>query len=139
MPWGEARAAAIDQFRAKRAGDALRFVDAGAPDQLEFTTRKSAPAPAQVEVFGAPDRVFDESDGRQTVLFRTSDRGRALRVRIPMEQVSSHAALDLANISGELRQNFVWVTGAMRWTGRGYEIVSEGPERWRIADPQGQN
>ncbi len=139
MPWWEARAQAIDQFRSKHAEDALRFVDAGAPDQLESTTRASAPEPAQVEVFGIPDRIFDEDDGRQTVLFRTSDRGRALRVRIPKEEVSAHAALDLANISEELRQNFVWVTGAMRWTGRGYEIVSMSPERWRVADPQGQN
>ena len=139
MPWWEARAQAIDEFRIKHAEDALRFVDAGMPGQLEFTTRESATEPAQVEVFGAPERVFDEADGRQTVLFRTSDRGRALRVRIPKEQVSAHAVLDLANISEELRQNFVWVTGAMRWTGRGYEIVSEGPERWRVADPQGQN
>ena len=139
MPWWEARAQAIDQFRSKHAEDALRFVDAGAPDQLESTTRASAPEPAQVEVFGIPDRIFDEDDGRQTVLFRTSDRGRALRVRIPKEEVSAHAALNLANISEELRQNFVLVTGAMRWTGRGYEIASEGPERWRVAGPQEQN
>jgi len=139
MPWWEARARAIDEFRAKRAGNALRFVDAGEPDQLEATTRESAPEPAQVEVFGAPDRVFDEDDGSQTVLFRTSDRRRALRVRISKEQVSAHASLELENISEELKQNFVWVIGAMRWTGRGYEIASEGPERWRGADPQEQN
>ena len=139
MPWWEARAQAIDELRTKRTKDPMRIVDAGEPDQLEATTRASAPSPANVEVFGAPDRVFDEKDGSQTVLFRTSDRGRALRVRIPKEAVSNHAALDLADISKELRQNYVWVTGAMRWTGRGYEIISGGPKTWRVADPQGQN
>ena len=139
MPWWEARAQAIDQLRSKRAEDPMRFVDAGEPDQLEATTRASAPAPADVEVFGAPDRIFDEKDGSQTVLFRTSDRGRALRVRIPKAAVSAHAALELGEISGELRQNYVWVSGAMRWTGRGYDITSAGPEVWRVADPQGQN
>jgi hypothetical protein len=139
MPWWEARAQAIEELRAKQAEDPMRIVDAGDPDQLEATTRASAPSPANVEVFGAPDRVFDEKDGSQTVLFRTSDRGRALRVRIPKEAVSLHAALSLDDISSELRQNYVWVTGAMRWTGRGYEITSGGPKTWRVADPQGQN
>ncbi len=139
MPWWEARARAIDQLRSKHAEDPMRFVDAGEPDQLEATTRASDPDPALVEVFGAPDRIFDEKDGSQTVLFRTSDRGRALRVRIPKEAVSAHAALKLGDISRELRQNYVWVTGAMRWTGRGYEITSGGPATWRVADPQGQN
>ena len=122
-----------------RETDPMRYVDAGAPDQLEATTRSKSPSPAEVEVFGAPDRIFNEKDGSQTVLFRTSDRGRALRVRIPKEAVSSHAELDLANISEELRQNYVWVTGEMSWTGRGYEIISQNPQIWRIADPQGQN
>ena len=139
MPWWEARARAIGEFRTKREADATQFVDAGAPDQLETVTRSSSPRPAEVEVFGAPDRVFDEKDGSQTVLFRTSDRGRALRVRIPKEAVSSHVELDLTNISEEFRQNYVWVTGELRWTGRGYEITSAGPGSWRIADPQGQN
>jgi len=136
MPWWEARAQAIDSFRARHAADPLCYVDAGAPHQLELATRHSAPEAAQVELFGAPDRLFNEDDGRQTVLFRTSDRRRALRVLIPKEQVSAHAALDLASLSKELRQNFVWVTGSLRWTGRGYELVSMSPDQWRIAAPQ---
>ena len=55
-----------------------------------------------------------------------------------VEAVTDHAALGLGGISAELRQNYVWVTGAMRWTGRGYEITSGGPLTWRVADPQGR-
>jgi len=139
MPWWEARARAIDELRSKRAKDPMRYVDAGDPDQLEAVTRAKSPEPAMVEVFGAPDRVFDEKDGSQTVLFRTSDRGRALRVRIPKEAIGEHAELELGEISEELRQNYVWVKGPLRWTGRGYEFTSGGPETWRVADPQGQN
>lgn len=139
MPWWEARAAAIESFRQKHASEPLRFVDAGEPQQLERACKERAPEPAEVVIFGAPDRVFDEDDGTQTVLFRTSDRSRALRVRIPESAKTAHAALDISTISGELRQNFVWVTGALRWSGRGYDLTSERPEQWRIADPQGQN
>ena len=138
MPWWEARAEAIEHSRKKHAEEPLKFVDAGEPDQLEATTRASAPEPAAVEVFGSVDRIFDEDDGSQTVLFRTSDRGRALRVKIPKEAIAAHATLSLDQLGEELKQNYIWVTGEMSWTGRGYQIISSGPESWRIAPDSSQ-
>ena len=138
MPWWEARAEAIEHSRKKHAEEPLKFVDAGEPDQLEATTRASAPEPAAVEVFGSVDRIFDEDDGSQTVLFRTSDRGRALRVKIPKEAIVAHATLSLDQLGEELKQNYIWVTGEMSWTGRGYQIISSGPESWRIAPDSSQ-
>ena len=132
MPWWEARAQAINRFRAKHAAAPHRFVDASAPEQLEAVTRASDPEPARVEVFGALDRIFNEEDGSRTVLFRTSDRRKALRVRIPKEQVDAHASLGLDELNGEFRQNYVWVTGALSWTGRGYDITSNDPASWRV-------
>lgn len=139
MPWWESRARAIDEYRAKHAADPLLYVDAGDPEQLEAVTRAAKKEPKTVEVFGAPDRVFDEKDGSKTVLFRTSDRKRALRVRIPKDAIAAHAELELEDISEELRQNYVWVKGPLRWTGRGYEFTSGGVDAWRVAAPQGQN
>ncbi|MDE0890941.1 MAG: thermonuclease family protein [Planctomycetota bacterium] len=133
MPWWEARAEAIQHSRKSHAKAPLKFVDAGEADQLEAATRAFTPEPARVEVFGTVDRIFDEDDGSQTVLFRASDRGRALRVKISEEAIAAHSKLDLATLNEEFRQNYVWVTGAMSWTGRGYEIISSGPESWRIA------
>ena len=138
MPWWEARAEAIEHSRKKHAEEPLKFVDAGEPDQLEATTRASAPEPSAVEVFGSVDRIFDEDDGSQTVLFRTSDRGRALRVKIPKEAIAAHATLSLDQLGEELKQNYIWVTGEMSWTGRGYQITSSGPESWRIAPDSSQ-
>jgi endonuclease YncB( thermonuclease family) len=138
MPWWEARAEAIEHSRKRHAEEPLKFVDAGEPDQLEATTRASSPEPSAVEVFGSVDRIFDEDDGSQTVLFRTSDRGRALRVKIPKEAITAHATLSLDQLGEELKQNYIWVTGEMSWTGRGYQITSSGPESWRIAPDSSQ-
>ena len=124
---------------AKAYSPSGRYVDAGDPEQLEAVTRAAKKKPQTVEVFGAPDRVFDEKDGSKTVLFRTSDRKRALRVRIPKDAIAAHAELELEDISEELRQNYVWVKGPLRWTGRGYEFTSGGVDAWRVAAPQGQN
>ena len=138
MSWWEARAEAIDHARKKHRDEPLKYVDAGEPDQLEATTRASAPAASKVEVFGTVNRIFDEKDGSKTVLFRTSDKGRALRVKIPEEAISSHATLALDQLGEEFKQNYIWVTGEMSWTGRGYEITSSGPESWRVASDSSQ-
>ncbi|MAF65946.1 MAG: hypothetical protein CMJ84_09865 [Planctomycetes bacterium] len=130
LPWWQARADAIEDFRRRRG---QRVVAADDADALERSAALEEPL---VTIFGTPDRLFDESDGSLTVLFRASDRKRALRVRIPMDARESHASLDLEGLGEEFRQNYVYVTGLLRRTERGFEFPSSGPEAWRLAGPE---
>lgn len=127
LPWWEARAQALEGFRERSLAAPLEFVAADAPEAL---ARAAAHEGAQVSVFGEIDRLFDEADGSLTVLLRGSDRQRLVRVRIAAEARRAHEALDLAGRRAEYRQNFVYVRGRLRDTGRGFELRSTSPEQW---------
>ena len=132
LPWWRARADAIDAFRAKRATEPEAVFDAEAPEQLEA----AAKAEGEVDVFGQVYKIFDEDDGSRTVLMRSGDRERSLRVRIAKEHLASHAGADLEGSLAEFRQNYLYVRGAVTRGARGFELVSSGPEQWRRAGPE---
>lgn len=128
LPWWNARALAVEEFRRASAEDAERKLaaeDLGALDAA--IERASFP----VEVFGEPARFFDESDGSLTVLFRSSDRSRALRVRIPADRRAAHEELALPRLLEDYQQNYVWVSGTLTRGSRGPELVSTDPAQWR--------
>jgi endonuclease YncB( thermonuclease family) len=133
VPWWNARAAAIDSFRARCAEAPLAVLAAERPDDLE-----KAAGGGEVEVFGEIFRIFDEDDGSRTVLFRANDRERALRVRIAKADVAAHARLDLDGTLAEFRQNFLYVKGKLVASERGFEMTSTGPDAWRVAGPEPQ-
>jgi len=132
LPWWNARAVAVEAFRERASKEPERVADAEEPDTLARAARSGH----EVEVFGEIDRLFDESDGSRTVLFRTSDAGRALRVRIPLASRGAHEALDWGSILRDFRQNYVWVRGRVGHGDRGFEMLSEGADRWRRAGPE---
>jgi len=134
IAWWNARAIAVEGFRKRAAADPAAVADAEEPESLERASR----AGTEVDVFGEVDRVFDESDGGRTVLFRTSRRDRALRVSIPPGRREAHAVLQLDALEREFRQNYVWVRGVVRGNARGssFAMRSEGPDAWRRAGPE---
>ncbi|MDP6538712.1 MAG: thermonuclease family protein [Planctomycetota bacterium] len=130
LPWWQARADAIDDYR-KRRGE--RVV---AADDADGLARAVALEDPTITVFGTPDRYFEEADGSLTVLFRASDRKRALRVRIAADLREAHASLDLDGLDDEFRQNYVYVNGRLVQGERGFELPSTGPQAWRRAGPE---
>lgn len=127
LPWWDLRAEAVRTLTEVRAKEAGSTFEAESGVSLAAAVKKAA----SVRVFGEIDRVFDESDGTQTVLFRASVRDEALRVRIPKEAVTAHAALKLAKRSEEFQQNYVWFRGTIEREGKGYRATSTSPEAWR--------
>lgn len=132
LAWWDARAAAVDAFRARRAKEPERTYDALDPASLA----RAAAAEGEVEVFAEVGEIFEETSGDRTVLMRSGQREAALRVRIPQAVRAKHDALDLDGLAREMRQNYVWVKGRVTRGARGFEIVGDDPARWRRAGPE---
>lgn len=132
LAWWNARALAVDAYRERASREPDAVADAGDPASLA----RAARGDRAVDVFGEIDRLFDESDGSRTVLFRTSLPDQALRVRIPAATRAAHEAFPWAAATREFRQNYAWVQGRVARGERGFEMRSEGPERWRRAGPE---
>jgi endonuclease YncB( thermonuclease family) len=129
LPWWSARAEAIDDFRRRSGAAPGRVLSAEDGDALEAALASEA----EVEVFGTPDRFFDEDDGSLTVLMRTSDRQRALRVSIPAASRGAFEAFDLEGLASEYRQNYAYVRGRVTRGPRGFRITTPDPAAWRRA------
>ena len=137
MPWWNARAEAIEVFRRRNAAAPHAVVSAEDPEALaRAIAARAEDATREITVFGEIDRLFDEDDGSKTVLFRGPDRARRVRARIPAEARAAHAALDLDGRRGEFRQNFLFVRGALRDSGRGFELSSLNADQWEVAGPE---
>lgn len=130
LPWWNERALAVEDFRRLAGRSPEHYLSAEDLDALERAVVAGA---FPVEIFGEPARFFDEEDGSRTVLFRSSDRSRALRVRILAEHLEAHRALELDTLLLEYQQNYVWVSGTLTRGARGYELVSKAPDQWRRA------
>ena len=135
-PWWEARARAIEEFRARRAKDPAHLVDAEDPAGLQRALELCRAQPdEEVEVFGSIERFFEEENGDRTVLFRSSHPGDALRVHLPADARVRFAALDLDGTTAEFRQNFLYVHGVVTRGPRGFSLTSTDPAAWRYAAP----
>lgn len=132
-PWWDARAAAVDAFRAKQADAPLKFAAADEPDLLQAALDAGGKG---VTVLALVDRFFDEDDGSRTVLLRAGDRRRAVRVRIEPGDKAAMAEVDLEGTKGDFRQNYVLVTGDLVKGRRGFDLVGVGPKDWRPAGPE---
>lgn len=132
LPWWNARAAAVDAYR-ERAAEAP---DAVADAEDAASLARAARAGHEVDVFGEVDRLFDESDGSRTVLFRASDKDKALRVRIPASTRAAHEAFGWKSVTRDFRQNYVWVRGRVEIAQRGFEMRSLAVDRWRLGGPE---
>lgn len=139
LPWWQARAEAIDLFRERRAATPLTLLDAEDADALAAAMAAASAdtdARHEIEVFCQIDRLFEEKNGDRTILFRATDRSRALRARIPASLREAHAALDLEGCRAEFRQNYLYLRGTLTPGPRGLEIISRSPDQWRAAGPE---
>jgi endonuclease YncB( thermonuclease family) len=132
LPWWDARAVALDDYRAKHAADAAHHVEAEDPVAMAAATALGE----EVHVFGSPYRLFDETDGTWTILFRATDRDRALRVRIKEKDRAAFVKHAIELTVEEFHQNYVWVRGEVVDTGRGFELRCSDPDTWSLAGPE---
>lgn len=133
LPWWNARAIAIDQFRERERKEPERVVDAENPASVKAALERGG----EVEVFGTIDRLFDEDNGDWTLLLRSEDKKAALRVRIAKDKRALFEKLDLANLDGaEDRQNYLWVRGKLKRGDRGPALELENAAQLRIASPE---
>ena len=131
LPWWQARADAIEGFRARLAEGGPAPLSAEDPEALVAAIDGEA-----VEVFGAVDRTFEEQGGELTVLLRSADRDRSLRVRLPKRVRKALAELDLEQRGEPLRQNYVWVRGRITKGSRGPSLRLEKAGDLRLAGPE---
>jgi len=129
LPWWQARADAIDDFRRRHEREPLGVISAESPGDLEAALARGEP----VEVFASVDRFFEESDGSLTVRMRTAEDRRALRVSIPGEARAAFEAFDLPGLRAEFRQNYVYVRGVLSAGPRGFRLLTPSPASWARA------
>lgn len=130
LPWWNVRAAAIDGFRSRKSLEADKLFATEDAAGLALAAKSER----EVEVFGEVMKLYNEDSGDQTVVLRGSDNDHSLRVRIPMGARKAHEALEFEKLASEFHQNFVYVRGRVRDSGRGFELVSDAPERWKVAE-----
>lgn len=131
LVWWQCRADAIDRFRERAAEAPDEWIDAEDPEALARAEKSGA----EVKVFCAIARTFDEENGSKTVLMRSGDKARSLRVLVAPEDMEAHATLDLERFNEEFRQNYLYVTGTVVRGARGFELHSKSPDQWRPAGP----
>jgi endonuclease YncB( thermonuclease family) len=146
LPWWDARAAAVDHFRAARAADPLRVAAADEPAQLDQVLAAAAEraaagetAPAEEPrdaVFGSLDRLFREDDGSVTLLLRTGVRERACRARIAPQAVEHFDLAALEASTADFVQNYLWVRGTLQANGRGFQLWLTAPSQVQPAGPE---
>lgn len=136
LPWWDARAIAVDGYRAAVAKDPAHVAAAETPAELERALETSSKG-EDVEVFGLIQRLFDEDDGSVTVLFRTGEKLPALRVKFSKEDKQRFAALALDKRDDEeFVQNYMWVKGRVVKGPRGFDMHCTDPAAWRVAGPE---
>ena len=137
LPWWDARAEAIERFRERHAENPIKYVDAEDPENLELAAF-AVGAGARVEVFGSIFRVFDEDDGTTTLLMRTGEPDRALRVSIPAGNREQLEALRLTQrAEAEFLQNYLVIAGeVVRRDDGSFRMELRDLEQLRVAGPE---
>lgn len=130
LPWWTARAEAVEAFRGEAAKDPKGWVASDDPDGLQ------AALGSKVTVLALVDRFFDEDDGSRTVLLRSGDKRRAVRVRIEPADFEAMKSVDLEGSREDFRQNYLLVTGRLEKGRRGFDLVGVRPADWRRAGPE---
>lgn len=135
LPWWDARAAAVDEYRGRVARDPAHVASAEAPGELARVLETSSRG-EDVHVFGLFDRLFLEDDGSLTVLLRSTSKQGALRIKIPADRRDAFAGLDLARRGDPFRQNYLWARGRVERGPRGFDMRVGDPARLQPAGPE---
>lgn len=132
LPWWEARARAVDAYRAAKADGPDEVASAEEPEELARLVEAEGP----VRVFGSIFRIFEEDDRSVTLLFRTGETERAFRARVG---VRAAKGLDLDALEAsreEFRQNYLWITGDLRRDRQGFDLAVRDPDQVELAGPE---
>ncbi|QDU84460.1 Thermonuclease precursor [Planctomycetes bacterium Pla163] len=137
LPWWNARAEAIDGARARHERNPVLNVEADRPDDVQLAAWASEGG-ATVEVFGSIDRIFDEDDGSVTLLLRTGEKDRAIRVRIAKNHNAQFDLDDLRRRSTEeFIQNYLVFRGTLQPARRGgWELWVAASDQVRLGGPE---
>ena len=137
LPWWDARAVAVDAFRAARAVEPERWVAADDAEALARAAERCAREPeASVVVFGTIARFFDEEDGSLTALFAAEGRAAAFRAQVARAARTDELERFLRESTQEFRQNYLFVEGRIERGARGFELDADGRGQWRLAGPE---
>ncbi|MEO0652200.1 MAG: thermonuclease family protein [Planctomycetota bacterium] len=132
LPWWEARARAVEAFRAARSEAPDRVAAADEPEALEALLETEG----DVRVFGSIFRIFEEDDRSVTLLFRTGETERAFRARVSARAAKGLDVDALQASTDEFRQNYLWVTGKLERDRKGFDIQVGDPDVVELAGPE---
>jgi endonuclease YncB( thermonuclease family) len=136
LPWWDARAAAVDRFRALRRENALSTVACDEPEALELASLQVGLG-QRTRTFGTIFKIFLEDNGDQTLLMRSGDKQRSLRVVIPAGIKDKFDLADLERRAGEgFLQNYLFITGQVQRGERGFVMQLSSPEQIEVAGPE---
>lgn len=133
LAWWDLRAQAIANFEARLSEGGSRLADAAQADAIEALRQKDAQAALQV--FAELDKRFDEKNGDLTLLLRTSDKQRALRLLVPKSARSKELEALVDSLPKENEQNFFYATGTLESGERGWQMRIEKPSQLQRAEP----
>ncbi|MFT5288921.1 MAG: endonuclease YncB(thermonuclease family) [Planctomycetota bacterium] len=133
LPWWQARADALDLFRARAAEAPDKWIEA----EDSASVRRAAAAGDPVNIFAGVNRLFDEDDGSLTVLFRAGDKDAAVRAIIPAAAKNEFlAGFDVRLVNENFHQNFIYLSGTLTRGPRGFRLNAGDPANWRFAAPR---
>ena len=135
IPWWNARAAAIDEFRRRREADPAHWISPEDETELVQACERCRKDPAlRVTLFTTVERFFEEADGSLTVLLRGYGK-HDVRARLGGE---GRTALEgfLRSSTEEFRQNYLCVEGRLERDARGIRLVAPERGSWRVAEPR---
>lgn len=132
LPWWDARARAIDTFRAEaraRPGEVLSAED---PAGLAAALARTRGTPgARVTVFATIAHLDEAPGGALTVWLHGGSHDRALHVTLSVEERARLEPL-LRSTIGEFRQNHLWVRGRLAGNAR---VARLEETEWVVAEP----
>lgn len=135
LPWWDARAAAIDVFRAHAAREPDGWLAAEDPAAMQRAYERCRREPMlRVTVFTTIERFYDEKDGSLTALLRSGDARTALRAEVAASERVELEPLLRASTQ-EFRQNYLYATGRMEQSARGFVLRGATRADWRLAEP----
>jgi len=136
LPWWDARAQAIEDFRARAARAPESHVDADDPAALEDAFQRCAADPAaRVTLLVTVERFYEEKDGSLTALLVPGDATLALRAELPPATRKARERELRASV-GEYVQNYWRLEGRVTRHERGYVVRATRAADWSRAGPE---
>ena len=143
LPWWEARARAVENFRAWKKKAPLDVIASEDPDGLEEALRRCQADPElRVTIFGTlDDRSWEEPRDGVTLLMRphnARETRRAVRAYISNgpARLAVNQAVGLESRGADYVQNYLFLTGRIEEGPHGMRIRADDPGQWRVAGPE---